>query len=222
MILLLLRLRGLVLAGLLMLPVLPLAQVDGGVTDFTKIAHSGDELPLSAATGESGSDWACLRDNRTGLTWELKTIARGPRDQRWTYTPYDSNPLTNGGYPGYKDTTSGDCVRDAMEGRSCNTEAYVKLLRQKRLCGFDDWRLPTVSELVAVSGQTANSPPAKTDRLLPNTYSGWYWTGIETTGAASFSRVILLPPGASPRFYDGSYLVIGVRGADLSPGKPPQ
>ena len=208
-----LRLRGAVLAGLVMLPLFALAQADGGQTDFTRVAQDGSELPMSAATGEPVSEWACLRDNRTGLTWELKTMDQGPRNQRWTYTPYDSNPLTNGGYPGYKDTTSGECVRDAMEGGSCNTEAYVKLLRQKRLCGFDDWRLPTVSELVAVSGQTATRPPGKTDHMLPNTYPGWYWTGIETTGATSFSRVILLPPGASPRFYDGSYLVIGVRGA---------
>jgi hypothetical protein len=146
------------------------------------------------------------------LTWEIKTRGEGPRDQRWTYTPYDSNPLTNGGYPGYKDTTSGECVRDAMEGRSCNTEAYVKLLRQQQLCGFADWRLPTVSELVAVSHQTSSSPSGETRQLLPNTYPGWYWTGIEKTGTVRFSRVILLPPGASPRFYDGSYLVIGVRG----------
>jgi hypothetical protein len=99
-----------------------------------------------------------------------------------------------------------------MEGGSCNTEAYIKLLRKDRLCGFDDWRLPTVSELVAVSAETSAKPPSETAHLLPNTYPGWYWTGIETTGPASFSRVILLPPGASPRFYDGSYLVIGVRG----------
>jgi hypothetical protein len=85
-------------------------------------------------------------------------------------------------------------------------------LRQQRLCGFADWRLPTVSELVAVSHQTSSSPSDEARGLLPNTYPGWYWTGIEQTGTVRFSRVILLPPGASPQFYDGSYLVIGVRG----------
>ena len=204
--------RGIILAALFALPALTFAQHSKQAPDFTKIAHDGSELPIAATAGTAAADWACLRDNRTGLTWEVKTAARGPRDQHWTYTPYDGNPLTNGGYPGYKDTTSGECVREAMEGGSCNTEAYVTLLREKRLCGFDDWRLPKVSELVAVSGETSSSPPAGTQRLLPNTYSGWYWTGIETTGTARFSRVILLPPGASPRFYDGSYLVIGVRG----------
>jgi hypothetical protein len=179
---------------------------------FTKVAHNGKDLPLSAPAGNAAADWTCLRDNRTGLTWEIKATDGGPRDSRWTYTPYDSNPLTNGGYPGYKDTTSGDCVRDAMEEGSCNTEAYIRLLQREKLCGYDDWRLPTVSELVAVAAETSSNPPEPTGRLLPNTYPGWYWTGIETTGSTSFSRVILLPPAASPQFYDGSYLVIGVRG----------
>jgi len=175
---------------------------------FTKIAADGREL----SEAEGPSQWSCLRDERSGLTWEIKAVGGGPRDSQWTYTPYDSNPRTNGGYPGYKDKTSGKCVRAAMEGGSCNTEAYVRLLQKLELCGHDDWRLPTVSELVAVSTETSSGPPAEDESVLPNTAPGWYWTGIETTGQTRFSRVILLPPGAAPQFYDGSYLVIGVRG----------
>jgi hypothetical protein len=181
---------------------------------FTKIANSGRALPPTAQLGAGKEDWACLRDNQTGLVWEIKTADSGLRDHRWTYTPYDSDPSTSGGFPGYKDQTSGRCLREKMAGSSCNTEAYIHAVRATRLCGFNDWRLPVVRELVAVSAQAADASPAATSRLLPNTLPGWYWTGIESIGITRFSRVILLPPGGQPTFYDGSYLVIAVRGGE--------
>lgn len=184
---------------------------------FSKIANSGRELPAAALLGEREGDWACLRDNRTGLVWEIKTVVGGLRDHRWTYTPFDSDASTNGGYPGYKDKTSGDCLRESMAESSCNTEAYIHAVRESGLCGSSDWRLPTVGELVAVAAQTSTEPPAATSRLIPNTLSGWYWTGVESIGITRFSRVILLPPGGQPTFYDGSYLVIAVRGGQ-APG----
>ena len=52
-------------------------------------------------------------------------------DRRWTYTPYDGNPATNGGYAGYRDSTSGRCPRERMRDRSCNTEAYVEAVRRR-------------------------------------------------------------------------------------------
>jgi len=180
--------------------------------NFTKIGNDGSVLSPEMGLGAKPKDWACLRDNRTGLLWEVKFADKALRDRHWTYTPYDSNPATNGGYPGYKDITSGECIRGLMAGGSCNTEAYINAVSKSRLCGFDDWRLPTVRELVAVSTETTELTPAATDLLLPNTESGWYWTGAEKVGVTNFSRVILLPPAGRPTFYDGSYLVIAVRG----------
>jgi chitinase len=180
--------------------------------DFTRIASDGSELAAGTLPAAGQREWACLRDDRTGLVWEVKTADSGLRDRRWTYTPYDGDSLTNGGYPGYKDSTSGDCQRALMSGASCNTEAYIQALRKSSLCGFDDWRLPTVDELVAVSPQTSAAAPRSSAKLLPNTEPGWYWSGANKSGPFNFSRVVLLPPGGSPTFYDGSYLVIAVHG----------
>jgi hypothetical protein len=52
--------------------------------DFTKIANDGSDLPATAALGDNPGDWACTRDNTTGLTWEVKTTS-GVRGQNNTY-----------------------------------------------------------------------------------------------------------------------------------------
>ncbi len=39
--------------------------------DFTKIANDGGELPADAKLGSGPGDWACTRDNVTGLVWQV-------------------------------------------------------------------------------------------------------------------------------------------------------
>jgi len=54
--------------------------------DYTKIANDGRELPATATLGSGPQDWACTRDNVTGLIWEVKTDDGGVRDKDNTYT----------------------------------------------------------------------------------------------------------------------------------------
>ena len=59
--------------------------------DYSKIANDGSELPASATLGSGAKDWACTRDNVTGLIWEVKTDDGGVRDKDNTYT-FDEAP----------------------------------------------------------------------------------------------------------------------------------
>ena len=178
---------------------------------FTKIANSGEVAGPGTPLGSAAHEWACTRDESSGLIWEVKTADGGLRDRQSTYTPFDSNPKTNAGWEGYRDSRSGKCLRSAVEDDSCNTEAYVSAVNRIKLCGFDDWRLPTVSELIAVAAETSNAESTSTPQLLPNTDDGWYWTGVAQVGVTAFSRVVLLPTRGRPNFYDGSYMVMVVR-----------
>ncbi|MDO6459823.1 DUF1566 domain-containing protein [Granulosicoccaceae sp. 1_MG-2023] len=109
--------------------------------DFTKLDEDGDDLPNSA------SQWACVRDNRTGLIWEVKTDDDGLRDRFNTYTWYfEEDELLNGGDAGTRD--GGQC----KGGIDCDTQSYVAAIEAENLCGRDSgWRLPTPEELRSIN-----------------------------------------------------------------------
>ncbi|NEX18578.1 MAG: hypothetical protein C1943_18770 [Halochromatium sp.] len=125
---------------------------------FTKLDAQGNDLPATAPV------WSCVRDNVTGTVWEVKTNDRGLRDKRWTYTWYEST------------ANSGTC---ATNGR-CDTEKYVEDVNITGLCGFNDWRLPTIKELYGIVINDSYSPVDS--YYFPNTQSSRYrayWSGSE-------------------------------------------
>lgn len=69
---------------------------------YTKIANDGSELSKTVKLGTGAKDWACTKDNNTGLIWEVKTNDGGLRDKDWKYTWYNPDSKTNGGFEGYK------------------------------------------------------------------------------------------------------------------------
>jgi hypothetical protein len=147
--------------------------------DFTKIANNGSDLPASAALGSGPTDWACTRDNVTGLTWEVKTTS-GLRSKNHTYTWYNGDASSNGGNAGY--ASGGTCYQS---GR-CDTEKFVQDVNAAGLCGTTSgaWRMPTVKELEGIAdlGQTGsaidtNYFPNFGGGNFPNWEGGNYWSG---------------------------------------------
>jgi hypothetical protein len=106
--------------------------------DFTKLDENGAPLPVDAPL------WACVRDNVTNLTWEIK--ANDPEDLRhkeFTYSWRNPDSSVNGGDPG--SINEGNCM-----GMSCDTHAYVQSINASGLCGTTDWRLPNAEELLSI------------------------------------------------------------------------
>lgn len=174
-----------------------LTKTGGGTKsfDFTKLDAAGKELPANAKV------WVCVRDNVTGLIWEAKTGDGGLRDKEHSYSWYNPDPTTNGGL-------AGERHRGTCTGSRCDTQAYVEAVNGLGLCGFRNWRLPTLVELrslVDYGKASRNGPPTidethfvnmplkeamrgpgtPEDPRRINHYLGdnkWYWTSHPTAG----------------------------------------
>lgn len=139
--------------------------------DFMKISNGGFELPANATLGDGPDDWACTLDRVTGLLWEVRPDqADHLRHRGHIYTWFSEDAGANGGHAGT--ANGGLCV-----GSACDTSAYVAAVNAAKLCGFDDWRLPTVNELASLVHHGRIEPAIDTD-FFPDTPSvnALYWT----------------------------------------------
>jgi Protein of unknown function (DUF1566) len=170
--------------------------VGGGANgfDYSKIANNGTVLPASAALGSGPSDWACTRDNLTGLIWEVKTTS-GLRHQNNTYTWYMTVPPD-----GNSGTANGGTCNAA--GR-CDTEKFVADVNAVGLCGYTDWRMPKVKELVGIA-DLGRSNPAIDPTYFPNTLNSPYWSGSPLAGSPGRVWVVSFFSGIADTFFSRS------------------
>ena len=146
---------------------------------FTKLDSDGKALPTSATS------WSCVQDNVTGLIWEVKT-SDGLHGRDDSYNWYNTNPNTNGGKTGYKNDDGDICYGyDSSDDTTyCNTEAFAARVNEFGLCGYHDWRLPNIEELISIVDQSRVNPSIDTD-YFPNTSSETYWSASPYAGTSA-------------------------------------
>lgn len=153
----------------------------GAGFDYSKIANDGSVLPAGTQLGGKAKDWACTRDNLTGLVWEVKTTNGGLRDMTNSYSWYNPDTSTNDGFSGYQD--NGLCTG----GIACDTYSYVNAVNAKKLCGKTDWRMPSIEEMIGIVDYSSNGYSFNAD-YLPNIRNAWYATN--TTGPRSYDNKV--------------------------------
>ena len=134
--------------------------------DFTKVDDSGRSLSAS------DTEWSCVFDHRTGLLWEVKAEAESDNVQAAdsTFTWYFTAKNISGERPGT--AGGGRCNLDSR----CDTQAYIEEMNQQKLCGRNDWRLPTVTELKSIVDHGSEDVPLIDENYFPNAELGAYWS----------------------------------------------
>ncbi len=135
--------------------------------DMTRINQDGS---INSGTDFVKVPWVCVRDNQSGMTWEVKMPGPGLQHINNTYSWYDPDDTTNGGYAGK--ANGGACT-----GSNCDTDSYTNAINEKKLCGLSDWHLPSRYELNTILDATIFFPgPTLPKEYFPEVLSGKYWT----------------------------------------------
>jgi hypothetical protein len=144
---------------------------------FTKLGYGVVELPYTA-TFDDG--WIMTKDNVTGLTWEVKQDKDtdknydNPHDAENTYTWYDPDPDTNGGYEG----TQSD--HDTLD--------FITELNNSNFGGYSNWRMPSRVELRSIVDYSIPFPgPAVNSVFFPNTIASCHWTSTTSAYGTSIA-----------------------------------
>lgn len=125
---------------------------------FTKLSNSGQELSFSA------SNWTCVKDNVTGLVWEVKQNKDNLIDPN---NIHDADNTYRWGGKTVLGSGYGDYYNDwnVLVDGSNNTV----------LCGFSNWRVPTIAELMSLANFNQTDPAIDTT-FFPNTKSDSFWS----------------------------------------------
>jgi hypothetical protein len=137
------------------------------VFDMTRLNQDGS---VNDGKDYAKQPWVCVKDNQSGLIWEVKTTEPGLRNINNTYSWYDPDQNSNGGFAGK--ANAGVCV-----GSDCDTASYIKAVNAQKLCGFNDWYLPSRFELNTIVDTGVPLPgPTLPKAFFPESLPGKYWT----------------------------------------------
>ena len=119
---------------------------------------------------DSDTEWPCILDRQTGLTWEVKSRKPGLHNRHNTYSWFNPNPNYNGGLAGQPG--GGEC-----RAQPCDTNAFINASNKTGWCNAHDWRLPTREELRSLVNYTTLYPgPTLDTKAFPGALAQFYWS----------------------------------------------
>jgi len=155
---------------------------DGSYTinspSYTKLDANGNDL------SDSATSWTMVRDNVTGLIWEVKTDDETLNDKNDQYS---------------------------WEGA---TELFIEMLNSSGFGGYSDWRLPTITELAGILDYSGSAPTIETNyfpKTISAPY--WSSTAFTCSNDHQAWYINFEFDNASANYESDSYHVRAVRGA---------
>jgi hypothetical protein len=149
-----------------------------------KSLSRNDNYKLLDKKGKPTSTAArCATIQESGLTWELKTDDEGVHDK--------DNVYRWGGIGAEK---SGIIFFD-------DWNTLLNAANKEKLCGFNDWRVPTIDELKTLVANTAIKPVANPE-IFPLTLAVPYWSVSTYQNYPEHAQTVDFATGAS-NYYNG-------------------
>ena len=152
------------------------------LSKYPKLDSNGKPLP------DSAQSWLMVRDNETGLIWEVKQNKDGVKN--------------------YADPNDADNVYNWNDANQKCIDAH----NAKRFGGYSDWRLPTINELKTLVDSSRKNPAINTENF-PNTQSSCYWSSSTYADYTNLAWSVYFYSGSGDySSKDDSYYVRSVRG----------
>lgn len=153
---------------------------------FTKLDANGNPLANQAVVWNNDnpdSQWKCVKDEATGLMWEVKRPVIGGFDSFTnTITWYDPDPGSNGG-----DSVRLEIANEDCNGLDCNTMYFAAQRNLEKLCGKTGWRVPNIEELRSLAFYGAFESAGSTVAIDANYFPGnrsdlYFWSSTTVAG----------------------------------------
>lgn len=120
-------------------------------TRYMKLSSSGETV------APKDGPWSCVKDVKTSLVWEVKSYQENLQHYNSFFSFYDGDPKIG--------RKKGGSCKIGNDITDCDSLELVNYVNQKKLCGFSNWRIPTIEELLSLRWE-----PSIKDKVFVNPY----------------------------------------------------
>lgn len=160
--------------------------------DFTKLNEFADEV------SDDSSQFSCVRDNVTGLVWEVKSPLSGVVPNT-TLRDGQNHYIWDLGNASSVGSSSGGANTTCPSNTDCGLQTYIDEVNSTDFCGGTNWRVPTYSELLGLIDYGKQGQAILLDEnLFPNmadkTALGHlrFWTSQTAVDGTSLSQAYII------------------------------